>query len=123
MANLLPRLQELATAMKSTMMADQVLVLMEKEIDNELNLEEKFRDLCSEMMDIVKNVIEYIEELKRYLRLRDNVEAVETVRVLKHAPKKDMEKVTRLQIMMDQSHLGMRENLIFVKKLKDGILG
>ncbi|GJU21845.1 hypothetical protein Tco_1155187 [Tanacetum coccineum] len=40
-ANILPRLQELATVEKSTMMVDQVLVLMEKEIDKELKLEEK----------------------------------------------------------------------------------
>ncbi|GKB92996.1 hypothetical protein Tco_0979133 [Tanacetum coccineum] len=98
MANLLPRLKELETATKSTMMADQVLVLMEKEIDKELKFEEKFRNLCSEMADTVKNRAEYIEELES-----------------------DMEKAACLQIMMDQSHLGVREMLISVQKLKDGM--
>ncbi|GKF16229.1 hypothetical protein Tco_0061147 [Tanacetum coccineum] len=65
MANLLPRLQELATAVKSTMMVDQVLVLTEKEIDKELKLEVKFRDLCSELVNTVKNKAKYIEKLKR----------------------------------------------------------
>ncbi|GJT13754.1 hypothetical protein Tco_0860796 [Tanacetum coccineum] len=46
MANLLPRLQELATAAKSTMMVGQVLMLMKREIDKELKHEEKFRELC-----------------------------------------------------------------------------
>ncbi|GJU32436.1 hypothetical protein Tco_1176025 [Tanacetum coccineum] len=84
-SNFLPRLQELATAAKSTMMVDQVLVLTEKEIDKELKLEVKFRDLCSELANAVKNKAKYIEKLKRYPRLLDNVEAVKTACVLKHA--------------------------------------
>ncbi|GKF27099.1 hypothetical protein Tco_0082993 [Tanacetum coccineum] len=98
MANLFLRLQELAklaTAAKSTMMVDQVLVLMEREIHKKLKLEEKFRELCSEMADTMKDIAEY----------------------------RDMEKVTRLQIMMNQSHLGVREKLLFVQNLKDGVLG
>ncbi|GKC26300.1 hypothetical protein Tco_1033594 [Tanacetum coccineum] len=90
MTNLLPCLQELATAAKSTMMADQVLVLIEKEIEKEKKFEKKFKNLCSEMADT-------------------------------HAQNRDMEKVTHLQIMMDQSHLDVREMLIFVQKLKDGM--
>ncbi|GKE18992.1 hypothetical protein Tco_1426569, partial [Tanacetum coccineum] len=56
------------------------------------------------------------------LRRLINVEALETTHVLKHAQKRDMEEVTRLQIMMLQSHLGVRGKLIFVQKLKDGML-
>ncbi|GJW23839.1 hypothetical protein Tco_0037650 [Tanacetum coccineum] len=65
MANLLPRLQELATATKSTMMADQVLVLMEREIDKKMKFEEKFRELCLEMADTVIDMAKFIEELER----------------------------------------------------------
>nr|GEW47981.1 hypothetical protein [Tanacetum cinerariifolium] len=92
MANLLPRLQELATASKSTMMANQVLVLMEKEIDKELKLRVKHRDLYLEQGNTVKKRAKYIEELERYPRLLDNVEAVKTTRVLKHVQQRDMEK-------------------------------
>ncbi|GJX92878.1 hypothetical protein Tco_0347464 [Tanacetum coccineum] len=67
MAKLLPRLQELATAAKSTMMGDQV------------------------------SVAEYIEELERYPRLRDNVEAVKIARMLKHVQQRHMEKDTDIQ--------------------------
>nr|GEU45885.1 hypothetical protein [Tanacetum cinerariifolium] len=77
-------------------MVDQVLVLMEREIEKELKLKQKFRDICSEMADMVKNRAEHIEELARYPWLRDNIEAVETARVLKHAQKRDMEKAHRL---------------------------
>nr|GEV81601.1 hypothetical protein [Tanacetum cinerariifolium] len=64
MANFLPRLQKLATATKSTMMGDQVLVLIENELDKEFKFEEKFRELSSEMVDAMKNRAEYIEELE-----------------------------------------------------------
>nr|GFA18279.1 hypothetical protein [Tanacetum cinerariifolium] len=104
------------------MMANQVLVLMEKEIDNELKFEKKFKNLCLEMADTVKNKAKYIEELERYPWLQANVEAVETACMLKHAQNKDMEKVTHLQIMMDQSHLDVRKMIIVVQKLKDGML-
>ncbi|GKB85041.1 hypothetical protein Tco_0957313 [Tanacetum coccineum] len=87
MANLLPRLQELATATKTTMMVDQTE-----------------------------------QSTLRSWRLRDNIEAVEIACVLKRVQQRDMEKVTRLQIMMNQSHLGVREKLLFVQNLKDGVL-
>ncbi|GKE38902.1 hypothetical protein Tco_1462307, partial [Tanacetum coccineum] len=74
------------------------------------------------MEDIVKNRAEYIEGLERYPWLPANVDNVETARVLKHAQKRDTKKVIRLQIMMDQSHLCVREMLIFLQKLKDEIL-
>ncbi|GKC02921.1 hypothetical protein Tco_0994531 [Tanacetum coccineum] len=64
-------LEKLATVAKSTMMVDQVLVLMEMEA-------------------------EVIEELERFPWLRDNLEAVETARVLKRVQQRDIEKVTRL---------------------------
>ncbi|GJY77900.1 hypothetical protein Tco_0483701 [Tanacetum coccineum] len=92
MAKLIPRLKELETALKCIMMFDQMLLLIEKEIDKELTFEEKFRNLCSKMEDIVKNRAEYIEELERYPWLRDNVDNVETARVLKHSQNRDMEK-------------------------------
>nr|GEW71256.1 hypothetical protein [Tanacetum cinerariifolium] len=86
MTNLLPRLQELATVAKSIMMANQVLVLMEKEIDNELKFKKKFKNLCLEMADTVKNKAKYIEELERYPWLQANVEAVETAHPIPAAP-------------------------------------
>ncbi|GJV34786.1 putative reverse transcriptase domain-containing protein [Tanacetum coccineum] len=45
------------------------------------------------MADTVRNRAEYHEDLERYPRLRDNVEVVETARVLKHAQNRDMEKI------------------------------
>nr|GEX72716.1 putative LRR receptor-like protein kinase [Tanacetum cinerariifolium] len=107
MENLLPLLQELATAVKFTMMVDQVLVLMEKEIDKELKLGVKLRDLCLEQANTVKNRAKYIEELERYPRLLDNVEAVKTARVLKHVQQKDMEKDEMLEPGFDPGTCGL----------------
>ncbi|GKG23362.1 hypothetical protein Tco_0391398, partial [Tanacetum coccineum] len=44
------------------------------------------------MADTMKNRAEYIEELERYPRLRDNVEAVKIARMLKHVQQRHMEK-------------------------------
>nr|GEV71344.1 hypothetical protein [Tanacetum cinerariifolium] len=84
---------------------------------------QNLNDEMLEMADTFKNRAEYIEELERYPRLRANVESVKTARVLKHTQKRDMEKVIRLQIMMDQSYFGGREMIFFVQKLNDEMLG
>ncbi|GJT71132.1 hypothetical protein Tco_1030418 [Tanacetum coccineum] len=80
---LFPRLEEIAIAVKSTMMADQVLVFMEREVYKDLKFEEKFREFCLEIADTVKDMTKVIGELERFPRLRENLEAVETTRVLK----------------------------------------
>ncbi|GKB74577.1 hypothetical protein Tco_0935989 [Tanacetum coccineum] len=103
------------------MIGNQVLMLMERELDKEFKFEEKCRELCLKMAYTMKIMAEYIKELERYPR--DNVEAVETAYVLKRVQQRDMEKVTCLQIMMNQSHLGVHEKLLFVQNLKDEMLG
>ncbi|GKD43056.1 hypothetical protein Tco_1267701 [Tanacetum coccineum] len=82
---LFPRLEEIAIAVKSTMMADQVLVFMEREVDKDLKFKEKFREFCLEIADTVKDMTKVIGELERFSRLRENLEDVETTRVLKRA--------------------------------------
>ncbi|GJR07613.1 hypothetical protein Tco_0790265 [Tanacetum coccineum] len=77
MANLLHRLQELSIAAKSTMIVDQVLVLMDRGVDEDLKFKEKFRELCLEISDSVKDMAEVIEELESFPRLRDNLQATE----------------------------------------------
>nr|GEX80070.1 hypothetical protein [Tanacetum cinerariifolium] len=79
----LPRLEEIAIGVKSTMMADQVLVFMERKVDKDLKFDEKCREFCLNIADIVKDMTEVIGELERFSRLNDNLEAVETARVLK----------------------------------------
>nr|GEW09660.1 hypothetical protein [Tanacetum cinerariifolium] len=79
------RLEELATAAKFTMMKDQMIVLVEREVDkdlkferevdnglkserevdNDLKFENKFRELCEEVNATVKERGEVIEELER----------------------------------------------------------
>ena len=62
-----------------------------------------------------------IDELERFPRIRANT--VDTTRMLKHVQKRDLETATRIQIMVNQSHLGAREKLIHATKLKDVIVG
>lgn len=71
----------------------------------------------------MKDRSEVIEELKKFPHLRANFEAAATARVLKRVQKRDLETVTCLQIMVNQSHLGMREKLLHATNLKDGIVG
>ncbi|GKB42867.1 hypothetical protein Tco_0887809 [Tanacetum coccineum] len=94
----LPHFEELATITKSTMMNDQVLMLMKRKVDKDLKFEDKFKELCLEVADIVKD----------------------KQRCVQHG---DMEKVTCLQVMVNEAHLGVCEKLLFVVKMKEGLLG
>ncbi|GJY69343.1 ribonuclease H-like domain-containing protein [Tanacetum coccineum] len=89
----LPHLEELATTAKSTMMAYQVLVLMEREVDKDLKFVEKFRELCLEVANTMKVKAEVIDDLERFTHLHDNLEVVEIVRMLRRVQPRDMEKV------------------------------
>nr|GEU88464.1 phospholipase-like, aminotransferase-like mobile domain protein [Tanacetum cinerariifolium] len=68
---------------------DQLLVLIKRQVETELMLEVKFRDLCEEMSNFVKES--------------------EDVR--------DLYKMTRLRMMVDESHLSASEKHTFVSKM------
>ncbi|GJZ15954.1 hypothetical protein Tco_0551631 [Tanacetum coccineum] len=70
--------RQLATASKSTMLKDQVHMLIEREVNYDLKFEKKFRELCLEVTATVKEMV--TEGLER---LPSNLVAVEIVRVLK----------------------------------------
>nr|GEW59437.1 hypothetical protein [Tanacetum cinerariifolium] len=97
-----------------------MILLIGREVDNDFKLENKFSGLCEEVTIAVKEKGEVIEELERS---RGNLVAVEIVRVLNCVQKRDLEKATRLQIMVVKSYLGACEKLFFVTKTKKGLLG
>nr|GEW03147.1 hypothetical protein [Tanacetum cinerariifolium] len=103
--------EELAKAAKSNKIKDQMLVLMGRQVETELKLEKKFRELCDEVSIVVKK------------RLSSNHVAKETARLLRRRQKRDMDKMTHLQIMVNESHLGVRKKHIFVSKMNLGTLG
>ncbi|GJT30468.1 hypothetical protein Tco_0910743 [Tanacetum coccineum] len=88
-------------------------------VETELMLEEKFRDLCEEVSNFVKESKDVVKEVER-LSCKDV--AKETVHLLRCGQKHDLYKMTCLQMMMDESHLSVHEKHTFVSKMNLGTL-
>nr|GEZ96565.1 hypothetical protein [Tanacetum cinerariifolium] len=82
-------------------------------------LEEKFRDLCEEVSNFVKEIEDVIKEVER-LSCKDVVK--ETVCLLRRGQKRDLYKMTRLQMMVNGSHLSVSEKHTFVSKMNLGTI-
>nr|GEV88692.1 hypothetical protein [Tanacetum cinerariifolium] len=93
---------------------DQLLMLIKRQVETELMLEEKFRDLCEEVFNFVKLIQHEIKEVE-WLSCKDV--AKETVRLLRRVQKRELYKMTRLQIMVNESHLSVLEKHTFVNKM------
>ncbi|GKF37368.1 hypothetical protein Tco_0114126, partial [Tanacetum coccineum] len=89
------------TAMSSTE-AGYIVVERPKAHDTELKLKEKFRELCEEVSNVVKEMEDVVHELER---LSGN-----------HVVH-DFYKMMRLQIIVNESHLSDREKHTFVSKI------
>ncbi|GJV17571.1 hypothetical protein Tco_1362894 [Tanacetum coccineum] len=89
-----------------------MLVLMGRQVETELKLDEMFRELCEEVSTVVKEREDVVEELERF---SGNHVAKETARLLRRGQKLDLDKMTRFQIMVNESYLGVREKHTFVK--------
>ncbi|GJV99721.1 hypothetical protein Tco_1554973 [Tanacetum coccineum] len=88
-------------------------------MDTELKLEEKFRELCEEVSNFVKESEDVVQELER---LSGNHVAKETVRLLRRGQKRDLYMMSSLQMVVNESHLSVRENHTFVSKMNLGTL-
>ncbi|GJX51869.1 hypothetical protein Tco_0885186 [Tanacetum coccineum] len=73
-----------------------MLVLIGKQVETEFKLEEKFRELCEEVSIVVKEREDVVEELER---LSGNHVTKESARLLRRGQKRDLDKMTRLQIV------------------------
>ncbi|GKC45037.1 hypothetical protein Tco_1062759 [Tanacetum coccineum] len=93
---------------------DQLLVLIKRQVETELMLEEKFRDLCEEVSNFVKEIEDVVKEVER---LSCKNVAKETVRLFRRGQKRGLYKMTRLQMMVNESHLSVREKHKFVSKM------
>ncbi|GJT94236.1 putative reverse transcriptase domain-containing protein [Tanacetum coccineum] len=67
-----------------------MVVLMRRQVESELKLEKKFRELCEEVSNVVKEREEVVEELER---LSGNHVAKESARLLRPIQRHDMEKM------------------------------
>ncbi|GJR16844.1 hypothetical protein Tco_0965371 [Tanacetum coccineum] len=107
-------IEELEKAVKSNKIEDEMLVLMRRQVENELKLKNKFRELCEEVSNVVKEREDVVEELER---LSGNYVTKETARLLRRGQKRDLDKMTRFQIMVNEFHLGVREKHTFVSNI------
>ncbi|GJX47322.1 hypothetical protein Tco_0272512 [Tanacetum coccineum] len=107
-------IKELAKAAKFNKIEDQLLVLIRRQVETELKLEEKFRELCGEVSNVVKEREDVAQELER---LSGNHVTKETASLLRRGQKHDLYKMTLLQIKVNESHLSVREKHTFVSKM------
>ncbi|GJR20545.1 hypothetical protein Tco_0969072 [Tanacetum coccineum] len=103
-------IEEIAKDANIIKIEDQLLVLIKRQVETELMLKEKFRDLCEEVSKFVKESEDVVKEVER-LSCKDV--GKETVRLLRRGQKHDLYKMTRLQMMMNESHLSVREKQTF----------
>ncbi|GKD79432.1 hypothetical protein Tco_1342053 [Tanacetum coccineum] len=111
--------EELAKVAKSNKIEDQMLVLMGRQVETELKLEEKFHELWEEVSTVDKEKEDVVKELER---LNGNHVAKENARLLRRGQKRDLDNMTRLQIMVNESHLIVREKHTFFTKMNLGTL-
>nr|GEU52878.1 hypothetical protein [Tanacetum cinerariifolium] len=86
-------IKEIAKDAKLIRIEDQLLVLIKRQVETELVLEEKFQDLCEEVSNFVKESEDMVKEVER-LSCKDAVK--ETIRLLRRGQKRDLYKMTRL---------------------------
>ncbi|GJS03416.1 hypothetical protein Tco_0319924 [Tanacetum coccineum] len=101
---------EIAKDAKVIEIDDQLLVLIKRQVETELMLEGKFRDLYEEISNFVKEIKDVVKEVER-LSCKDV--AKETVHLFRRRQKRELYKMTRLHIMVNESHLSVREKHTF----------
>ncbi|GJV47148.1 hypothetical protein Tco_1437360 [Tanacetum coccineum] len=112
-------IEEIAKDAKVIEIDNQLLVLIKRQVETELMLEEKFRDLCEEVSNFVKEIEDMVKEVEQ-LSCKDV--AKETICLLRRGQKRELYMMTRLQMMADESHLSVREKHTFVSKMNLGRL-
>ncbi|GKF07649.1 hypothetical protein Tco_0041873, partial [Tanacetum coccineum] len=103
-------IKEIAKDAKHIKIKDQLLFLIKRQVETKLMLEEKFRDLCEEVSNFVKEIEDVVKEVER-LSCKDV--ATETICLLRHGQKCELYIMTRLQMMADESHLNVHEKHTF----------
>ncbi|GKA32081.1 hypothetical protein Tco_0718448 [Tanacetum coccineum] len=103
-------IEEIAKDAKIIKIEDQLTVSIKRQVETELMLEEKFRDLCEKVSKFVKEGEDVVKEVES-LSCKDV--GKEIVRLLRRGQKRDLYKMTRLQMMVNESHLSVREKQTF----------
>nr|GEX17100.1 hypothetical protein [Tanacetum cinerariifolium] len=108
-------IEEIAKDAKVIEIDNQLPVLIKRKVEIELILKETFRDLCEEVSNFVKEIEYVVKEVER-LSCKDVVK--ETVCLLILGQKRELYMMTCLQMMVDESHLSVREKHTFVELLE-----
>ncbi|GJX10823.1 hypothetical protein Tco_0200682 [Tanacetum coccineum] len=103
-------IKKIANDAKVIEIDNQMLVLIKRQVETNLMLEEKFRDPYEEVSNFVKEIKDVVKEVER-LSCKDV--AKETVCLLRRGQKRELYMMTRLQMMVDESHLSVREKHTF----------
>ncbi|GKE82641.1 hypothetical protein Tco_1552641, partial [Tanacetum coccineum] len=103
-------IEEIVKDAKVIEIDDQLLVLIKRQVETELMLEEKLKDPCEEVSNFVKEIDDVVKKVER-LSCKDV--AKETVRLLRRGQYRELYKMTRLQMMVNESHLSVREKHTF----------
>nr|GEW15357.1 hypothetical protein [Tanacetum cinerariifolium] len=91
-------IEEIAKDAKLNENDDQLLVLIKRQVETELMLEKKFRYLCEKVSNFVEESEDVVKEIER-LSCKDV--ANKTIRLFRHEQKRELHKMTRLQLMVN----------------------
>ncbi|GKD24211.1 hypothetical protein Tco_1230425 [Tanacetum coccineum] len=111
-----PLLQELARAADSDDIRDQLLVLFTREVAEDTEKMENYRQLSNQLRNDVRMRDKYIREL-RTSNMSDEV--VESIEILKWVQLDDMEKASRLLLMAREIQSKVFEKNTFIARQRD----
>ncbi|GJT63699.1 hypothetical protein Tco_1015179 [Tanacetum coccineum] len=112
---LLPLIEELSKTAMSTKTKDQLLILIQREVKEDVIKVSEFKKLAGELLEDVRRRRGYIRELKK---LKTNNDAIEMVELLQSMQKDDLEEAARLLLMANKTKLKMQNNSSFILKLR-----
>nr|GEU70814.1 hypothetical protein [Tanacetum cinerariifolium] len=111
-----PLHQELACATNSDDIRDQLLVLFTKEVAEDTEKRENYRQLYGQLRNGVRMRDRYIRELQTS-DMSDEV--VESIEIIKRVRVDDMEKVSHLLLMAREIQSKVFEKNTFIARLRD----
>nr|GEW67637.1 hypothetical protein [Tanacetum cinerariifolium] len=115
----LPLLEELTRAVESNLTKDQLIVLFEREVDEDAGKVRDIRRLSSELREAVRRRDGYVAELKAS---RSYDDALGTIEMMTHMQLDDMEKAARLLLMARESQIKVDENTDFIMRMRDRVV-
>ncbi|GJY30175.1 hypothetical protein Tco_0413670 [Tanacetum coccineum] len=111
-----PLLQELARTADSDDIKELLLVLFTKEVTEDTKKMENYRELSGELRNDVRMRDKYIRELQTS-HMSDEV--IESIEILKRVQLDDMEKASRLLLMLREIQSKMFKKNTFIARLRD----